>query len=68
VGIVNNISSVVSKDLKVNMQAVSFNTKDGLFDGVITVHIKDLSHLTVLIANIKKVKGVISAERIESVL
>ncbi|NVO02055.1 MAG: bifunctional (p)ppGpp synthetase/guanosine-3',5'-bis(diphosphate) 3'-pyrophosphohydrolase [Bacteroidetes bacterium] len=66
VGIVNNISSVVSKDLKVNMQAVSFSSKDGLFDGVITVHIKDLSHLTVLIANIQKVKGVISAERIES--
>lgn len=65
-GIVGDISSVISNDLKVNMLSISMNSseRDNSFDGRIAVQIKDKNHLEQLCKKLTKVKGVDRAVRI----
>jgi len=64
-GIVSNISEVISKDLKVNMRSFNLDTSDGLFEGTINVFVKDTNHLEVLQRKLAKVKGVMGVKRLE---
>ncbi len=63
-GMLNNISEVVSSDLKVNMKSITINSKGDIFDGVIKVSIKGTPHLEVLLRKLQKIKGVLQANRI----
>jgi guanosine-3',5'-bis(diphosphate) 3'-pyrophosphohydrolase len=65
IGIVSNISDVISKDLGVNMRSIAIDSNDGLFEGTITVFVSDTGHLDSLIKKMVKVKGVMSVRRIE---
>lgn len=65
-GIVSNISDVISKDLQVNMRSISIESNDGLFEGSITLFVKDTQHLEALIRKLKKVKGVLSIKRMDA--
>jgi len=67
IGLVSRITDVISKDLKVNMRSMSINKNDGMFEGFVTMFVKDTVHLDALINKLKKVKGVLSANRISSV-
>ena len=65
-GILNNITKVISDDLKVNMVSVNVDTRwDGKFMGKFKVSVKDTMHLEMLIHKILKVKGVKKAKRSE---
>ncbi len=64
-GIVSNISDVISKDLQVNMRSISIDSKDGLFEGTITLFVKDTQHLEALVRKLKKVRGVMSIRRLD---
>jgi GTP pyrophosphokinase len=66
VGIVNNITRIISNELNVNMRSISFDSNDGVFEGNIMVFVHDTTHLTDLISKIKKVKGITSAVRVDS--
>jgi guanosine-3',5'-bis(diphosphate) 3'-pyrophosphohydrolase len=63
-GIVSNISDVISKDLQVNMRSISIDSVDGMFEGSITLFVKDTQHLEALVRKLKKVKGVMNIRRI----
>jgi GTP pyrophosphokinase len=65
IGIVSNISEVISKDLKVKMRTFQMDSGDGLFEGTINLYIKDTEHLEVLIHKLAKVKGVTGVRRLE---
>jgi len=65
-GIVSNISDVISKDLQVNMRSISIESNDGMFEGSITLFVKDTQHLEALIRKLKKVKGVLNIKRLEN--
>ena len=62
-GIVNNISEVISNDLQVNMQSVSFNSNNGTFTGTVKVFVKDSKDLDALIHKLLKTKGVDKVNR-----
>lgn len=64
IGIVTNISSVISKEKDVVLRSIDVNSSDGLFLGNVTVFISDTSQLNHLINMIKTIKGVKSVERI----
>lgn len=64
-GIVNNITKVISNENNVNMRSINFDTDDGLFEGTIMIYVHDTKHLNHLINNLKKVKGVNRVERID---
>lgn len=66
VGIVNSITKVISNDLHVNMRSISFDGHDGTYDGTITVFVQDTQHLTNLVNNLKKIKGVHKVTRIDA--
>lgn len=65
VGIVSNITRVISEELDVNMRSLQFKSHDGIFEGSITLYIENTSHLDELVENINQVKGVISVQRAE---
>jgi GTP pyrophosphokinase len=58
VGIVNNITRIISSELNVNMRSISFDTHDGTFEGTIMLFVYDTNHLTGLMKKLKKVDGV----------
>ena len=64
-GIVNNITKIISTQLNVNMRSITFDTEDGIFEGTIMVYVHSTEHLTQLSNNLKKVPGVISIQRID---
>lgn len=66
VGIVNNITKLISMELNVNMRSISFDSNDGVFEGKIMVFVHDTRHLTDLIKKLKNIKGVINISRIDT--
>ena len=64
IGIVSNITEVISKDLKVNMRSFSMDSEDGIFEGNIHLFVRDTTHLSVLQRKLQKVKGVLSVRRL----
>ena len=66
VGIVNNITKIISNDMNVNMRSISFDSNDGTFEGTIMVFVQDTNHLTELTDSLKKVPGILNVYRIDS--
>ncbi len=57
-GIVNNITSIISKEEKISLRSISIDSNDGLFSGNITVLLDDTVKLEQLIKKLKTIKGV----------
>jgi guanosine-3',5'-bis(diphosphate) 3'-pyrophosphohydrolase len=66
IGLVNNITKIISSQLNINMRSISFDTEDGIFEGTIMVFVHDAKHLSHLIDNLMKVKGVTNVIRIDN--
>ncbi|RZK44230.1 MAG: bifunctional (p)ppGpp synthetase/guanosine-3',5'-bis(diphosphate) 3'-pyrophosphohydrolase [Pedobacter sp.] len=66
VGLINNITKVISNDFKVNMRSITVDTNDGIFDGSIKVFVNDKEHLDQLIRNLLEVKGVTGVTRFDA--
>ena len=64
IGIVNNLTSIISKDEKLTLRSISIDSNDGLFSGNLVVNIDDTSRLEALIKKLKAVKGVKQVTRI----
>jgi guanosine-3',5'-bis(diphosphate) 3'-pyrophosphohydrolase len=66
VGLINDVSKIISEELKVNMSSIAFNTDDGIFRGEIMLYVNDTRHLEMLISKLEKVEGVVSVARFDS--
>lgn len=66
VGMINNISQIVSNELNVNMRSLNFDTHDGIFEGTIMLFVNDTSHMNNLIGKLTKVEGVKTVERVDN--
>jgi guanosine-3',5'-bis(diphosphate) 3'-pyrophosphohydrolase len=66
VGIVNDITRIISNELKVNMRSITIETEDGMFEGRIMLFVHDTKHLNKLIMKLKKVPDVFTVTRFES--
>ena len=64
IGIVSNITNIISKEDKLVMRGINISSKDGLFSGNITVMIDDASRTEALIKKLSAVKGVKQVTRI----
>ncbi len=64
IGIVNNLTSIISKDEKLILRAINIDSHDGLFSGNITIMIDDNTRLESLMKKLRTVKGVKQVERI----
>ncbi len=65
VGLVNDVTKVISNDLKVNIIGLTIGVKDGIFDGKITLMVHDAQHLDLLINQMEEVAGVVEVVRME---
>jgi GTP diphosphokinase / guanosine-3',5'-bis(diphosphate) 3'-diphosphatase len=66
VGVVNNITKVISSELKVNMRSISIDSNDGIFNGTIMLFVHDTTHLTKLTKKLKQVNGILTVTRIDT--
>ena len=64
IGIVNNLTSIISKDEKLVLRSINIDSHDGLFSGNLEVMLDDTSRLETLIKKLRVVKGVKQVERI----
>ena len=58
IGIVSNITNIISKEDKLTMRSINIDSHDGLFSGNVVLFIEDNSKLNLLIKKLKTVKGV----------
>lgn len=66
VGLVNEITRVISEEYNVNMRSISFEETDGTFEGTLMVFVNDTHYLTKLMDKLMKVDGVHAVNRIDS--
>ena len=64
IGIVNNLTSIISKDEKLVLRSINIDSHDGLFSGNLEVMIDDTSRLEALIKKLRVVRGVKQVDRI----
>lgn len=63
IGIVNNITSIISKEENIQLRGISINSHDGLFSGTLTVMIEENARLQALVKKLRTVKGVKQVNR-----
>ena len=63
IGIVNNITSIISKEENIQLRNISINSHDGLFSGTLTVLIEENARLQALVKKLRTVKGVKQVNR-----
>ncbi len=66
VGLINDVSKIISEELKVNMSSIAFRTEQGIFEGEIMLYVNDTRHLDLLISKLEKVEGVVKVARFDS--
>jgi len=66
VGLINDVTKVISDELKVNMSSMSIHTESGIFEGEIMLYVNDTRHLEQLIEKLRGVEGVVKVSRFDS--
>ena len=65
VGVVKELTTIISEDEKINMKSLNFDTNDGVFEGEIMLYVYDKSHLEKLIKKLRNINGIEKVVRIE---
>ena len=63
IGIVGQISYVLSKDIGVQMRSINIDSNNGAFDGTLRVFVSGIDHLDFLMNKLKSINGVVSVSR-----
>ena len=65
VGVVKELTTIISEYEKINMKSLNFDTNDGVFEGEIMLYVYDKSHLEKLIKKLRNINGIEKVVRIE---
>jgi GTP pyrophosphokinase len=63
-GLVNDITKLISQNMHVNMKSISFSSEDGVFSGKITVQVQNQAILKKLMDKLKKINGIDKVKRV----
>ena len=66
VGLINQLTTVISNDFKVNIRSITVDSDNGIFEGTIMVYVNDTHHLDNLIRKLKMIKGISTVTRFDS--
>ncbi len=66
VGVVNKITTIISGDLRINISAITIESKEGLFEGTIKLFVHDKEELDELVRKLHTLDGIHSVERFET--
>ena len=61
----NDLTHAISTYMNTNIRSVSIDTKDGIFDGMFVLDVRNVEHLTRILERLRKIKGIKGAERFE---
>lgn len=64
IGILNNITSIISKEEKIMIRSINVDSSDGLFSGNIVISVEDINRLEKLIKKLNTIKGVKQIRRL----
>lgn len=64
-GIVSEITALIAKEEKVNMRMVHFDTRDGIFEGMIHLYVHNTADLNNIVSRISQLPGVETVMRAE---
>ena len=62
-GLINNVTKIISSQMNVNMRAININSDDGLFEGEITLFVHNVNVLNMLTEKLKNVDGITKIKR-----
>jgi len=65
VGMMNDVTRIISSELKVNMRSVSIDSDNGIFDGSIQLYVLDTKHLETLTKKLENIQGVEEVARFD---
>lgn len=65
VGLINDLTKVISNELKVNMRSITVDSDAGIFEGTIKLYVNNTGHLDKLITNLTKVEGILKVARFD---
>ena len=65
VGVINKITNLISGELRININALTVEAKDGLFEGNIKVYVHDKEELDQLVSRLMQLSGIHAVERYE---
>lgn len=65
VGMVHDLTTVISRNLKTNIRSITVDSEDGIFEGTIVLYVNDLQHLRRLINRLKRLEGIHGVYRFE---
>ncbi len=63
VGLVNKVTQIISNQMHVNIKSIDINSDDGIFEGIITLKVHNVSFLNELTNKLKKIKAISSITR-----
>ena len=65
-GIILDLTKVITTDFNINMRTISIHSHDGIFEGTISIYVRDIENLNVLLDNIRHIKGIEKVKRLLS--
>jgi GTP diphosphokinase / guanosine-3',5'-bis(diphosphate) 3'-diphosphatase len=66
VGLMNDVTSIISSELKVNIRSITIETDQGIFEGTIMLYVNNTEHLEQLMMKLKNVLGVTRVQRFDN--
>jgi GTP pyrophosphokinase len=66
VGVINKITNLISGTLRININALTIEAKEGFFEGNVKIYVHDKDELEELVENLKLLKGIESVERYDT--
>ncbi|MCY7422565.1 MAG: RelA/SpoT family protein, partial [Chitinophagaceae bacterium] len=66
VGVVNKITNVISGELKINISAMTIESREGLFEGTMKVFVHDKEELEELVERLQQLKGIHTVDRFDT--
>jgi (p)ppGpp synthase/HD superfamily hydrolase len=60
----DDLTKLITTDFSINMRSISIQSHDGIFEGRISLYVKDIDSLNVLLDNIRAIKGIESVKRL----
>ena len=63
VGLMNKVTQIISKQMNVNIRSINITSDDGVFDGIITLKVRNVSFLKELTTKLEKIKAITSITR-----
>ncbi len=66
VGVVREITEIISIEQKVSLRKIHFETKDGIFEGILNIYVHNTLDLNNIIAKIAALKGIENVMRVEN--